>query len=410
MMCAVVIAAGCRAPAPPVVAPATAPRPAPDLPVTPVTGLEPDYRTLPTLDPTTTNAADVATAPPGYRAVSEEVCRREAAARAPAALVLSREGVDDAADALGCTSPETQPVRRLGHELRTHLAAVARNRAALQALEYYFQMADAEGREELARASLGTLDQLRVIVRKAKADGLRVPVDPDDLDRQRGTVLGLLGQADLAAKAVDIELKRRLGVPAATIERLRPTGTFAVSATPVKLDLAVQTALEERGDLRALRAAYLDLSSETLESAREILRGSIPGLHRPITSRPTPSSLAKLARRRMPSVPDAAALAEVAILRQQLFDVIADRERTAADEVRETAAAVDAQGKQVGLARWRADQLIKKAADAKGKGPLVELPAELEALRARAEVVAAVMTWHQGRVRLDAAQGLLGGE
>ncbi|OWK36719.1 hypothetical protein [Fimbriiglobus ruber] len=80
------------------------------------------------------------------------------------------------------------------------------------------------------------------------------------------------------------------------------------------------------------------------------------------------------------------------------------------NRVHEAAAALDAQAKQVGLARWRADLLIKKAADAKGKGPLVELPAELEALRARAEVVAAVMTWRQARVRLDAAQGLLGGE
>ena len=104
---------------------------------------------------------------------------------------------------------------------------------------------------------------------------------------------------------------------------------------------------------------------------------------------------------------DAALAAEVMVRRQQLYDLIAERERHAADDVRAAAAAVTAQARQVSLAKWRAEQLIKKTADTKDRGPLIALPAELEAYRARADVVAAVMAWHQARVRLASAQGLL---
>ena len=84
---------------------------------------------------------------------------------------------------------------------------------------------------------------------------------------------------------------------------------------------------------------------------------------------------------------DAALAAEVTIRRQQLYDLIAERERQAADDVRAAAAAESAQAKQVALARWRAEQLLKKVTEAKAQGPLVVLPAELEAYRARADVV-----------------------
>jgi hypothetical protein len=107
---------------------------------------------------------------------------------------------------------------------------------------------------------------------------------------------------------------------------------------------------------------------------------------------------------------DAAALAELEVRRQQLFDLIAERERQAADEVRAAAVALNSQTTQVALARWRAEHLAAQVAEARPQGPLAELAAELEAYRARAEVVAAVTAWHRSRVKLLAAQGLLGEE
>jgi hypothetical protein len=250
-------------------------------------------------------------------------------------------------------------------------------------------------------------------VRKARAEGVRVPVDPDELDRQRAGLLGLIAQADAGARALDIDLKRRVGVPGRTPERLRPVGQFGVSANPPDVEAAVRTAVETRPDLLALRSVYVQLSPETLPVVRELVRGRLgsgSGLVagdpvRGVLVRPLLALLLGRSRRL-----DAAALAELEVRRGQLFELIAERERQAADEVRAAAVALTAQTTQVALARWKAEQLAAQVAESKPQGPLQELAAELEAYRARAEVVAAVMAWHRARVKLLAAQGLLGEE
>lgn len=404
-----VAVAGCRAPGVAPTSQAPAP-PSPPLDLKPVAdgSLEPDYQRLPTLDPVAADAAVLAPVP-AYRGLTEDVCRREAAARAPLARLLDQENlVPPTWD--GPCSPVAEEMLR---EVRAALAAEARNRAAAQALESYFQLADAEGRGDLVRASLPALDRLREIVRKAKADGLQVPVDPDDLDRQRATLLGLLTQADLGAKVFDLELRRRVGFTGKGNERIRPVGPFPVGADLTDLDAAIKLALENRADLRVLRAVYFRLSPETLPAVRDLMRTQ-PGMTGLLAGRPPAAALGGPIRcwmhRHQLAGLDAALAAEVVVRRQQLYDMIAERERQAADDVRAAAAAENAQAKQVALAKWRAEQLLKKLTDAKAQGPLVVLPAELEAFRARADVVAGVMGWHQARVRLAAAQGLLGGE
>ena len=403
-----VAVAGCRTPG---AVPATGPSgpPPPPLDLAPVAAgsLEPDYKTLPSLDPVGADAGRLAPIP-AYRGLTEDVCRREAAARAPLARVLVQENLVPGTADGPCTAAAEEMLR----EVRTALAAEARNRAAAQALETYFQLADAEGRGDLVRASLPALDQLREIVRKAKADGVRVPVDPDDLDRQRATLLGLLTQADLGAKVFDLELRRRVGFTGKGNERIRPVGPFTVGADTADLDAAIKVALENRADLRVLRAVYLRLSPDTLPAVRDIIRAQ-PGVAAMVAGGKSPLAgltgplRCWLHRHELAGL-DAALAAEVTIRRQQLYDLIAERERQAADDVRAAAAAEGAQAKQVALAKWRAEQLLKKVTDVKAQGPLVVLPAELEAYRARADVVAGVMAWHQARVRLAAAQGLLG--
>src|SRR6186997_646805 len=89
---AVLAAAGCRAPTRPTpLPPVTPPPPPPHLPVVRPTSLEPDYRTLPVVDPTAAEPDDVAPPPAGYRGITEEVCRREAASRAGVPGLFGRE-------------------------------------------------------------------------------------------------------------------------------------------------------------------------------------------------------------------------------------------------------------------------------------------------------------------------------
>ncbi len=388
------------------------PAPAPDLSATKPVPVEPDYRTLPNTDPLGKLGKPAETT---FRALSEEECRRSAVAHTALADVLEGEN-----DVPGPPPASRRPCKKdpeaakaaavdaLLRELRTHAAEEARNRSAADALEQFFRLADAEGRGELMRAALPTLDQLREAVAKARATGVRVPVEPDELDRQRASFVGTLAQADLGVELLNIDLKRRTGLPAGG-DRLWPTGSFAVADAPIDVESAVQVALANRPDLKFLRAAYLGLTPDTLPTVREILRTKATD----VAGRAGPAQAA--AKGVLPYLThsgtkcDPNAAAELEVRRRQLYTLIADRERAAADETRAAAAMLAAQGKQVALARWRADQATAKLPDAKKAGPFAELPAVLEARRARADVIAAVMAWHQARVKLAAAQGLLAG-
>jgi hypothetical protein len=405
---------GCRTPKPATpVPPPRPPAPAPDLPATKPVPVEPDYRTLPATDPLGKLGSPFEST---FRALSEEECRRSAVAHTALADVLEGENDVPPPATPTCRHPHKKDpeaakaaaVDALLRELRAHAAEEARNRSAADALEQFFRLADAEGRGELLRAMVPTLDRLREAVVKARATGVRVPVEADELDRQRASFAGTLAQADLGVELLNIDLKRRTGLPAGG-DRLWPTGSFAVTDAPVDAEAAVQVALANRPDLKFLRAAYLGLTPDTLPTVQEILRTKATD----VAGRSGPAQAA--AKGLLPYLShsgakcDPNAAAELEVRRRQLYTLIADRERAAADETRAAAAMLVAQGKQVALARWRADQANAKLPDAKKAGPFVELPAILEAQRGRADVIAAVMAWHQARIKLAAAQGLLAG-
>lgn len=404
------VAGGCRTPEVRLLPPtpvADRPPPAPPA-IAPATEIEPKYKTLPLVQPGS-DAGEVR--PPG-RGLSEAEVGRVAAGRAlKANLLVAESGVPRAVltDANGVPqTPEGDDT--LLREVRKLFAAEARNRSASEALVSYFQLADAEGRGDLLRKAVILLDQLKAAVRDAKAKGAKVPVEPEELDRQRAGLLGLLGQADLGAKLLDLDLKRRLGLPGTSTDRLLPTGDFGLSAPIPDATTAVAQALERRPDLVAIRTVYLRLTPDTLPTVRDYLR-TLPGLTGLVgVGLPQLPLVRRAAERRMaPSVAalDALRGAEIEARRRQLWAVIEEKERGAADEVRGAVAAVAEQARQVGLARWRAEQLMDKAAEEKkqNKGPILERLAEIEALRARADVIAAVMQWHQARVRLTTAMG-----
>jgi hypothetical protein len=88
-----------------------------------------------------------------------------------------------------------------------------------------------------------------------------------------------------------------------------------------------------------------------------------------------------------------------------------------ADETRAAVTGLNAQSRRVGFARDRADRgkaewdAAKKRTAANLPGAeLAEAQAEVEWLKARAELAAEVMAWHSARVRLKAAQGRLAWE
>lgn len=374
--------AGCRTPAP--LARPLPPGSPPEL-LLPVGNAAPfavDNLNTPVIDALEVSPDSVAPPPTEVRPICEEVCRREAALRAPLAALTP-----------------TDPARQCPSS-RDYLVAADRNRVAAQALDEFYQIADLEGRAAVARATLPVLDELRAGVAKATAQGVKVPFDADELDRRRAALLASLTQAESGADALGVQLKRRVGASGREPGRLRPVGPFpAVSLARLDRAAMVQTALETRADLRSLRAAAIGLSAESLPEAKKLLE--------PV---PTDSLTRKVARRLLEKAGAAEAIeSELPVVRAQLMEFIARRERQAADEVRAAAIAIEARGTAVALAKWRVDFESKKLTEGPDAGPLAELARELELARVEAELVAAVTGYQRARVKLLAAQGLLGG-
>jgi hypothetical protein len=336
-----------------------------------------------------------------FRRLTEADCLALAAANVTAANLLDEEG--RVPPEPGCEAAE--PVRR---SVRFHAALELRNRAAADALERFFQLADAEARADLLRQTFPVVDDLLVRAKRAKAADVRFPLDVADLERQRSQLVTDLERAEHTSRLLNVDLKRRLGLPPSPGERLWPVGDFAIDPKPVDPEAAAAAAVADRPDLRGLRALASGLTPDTLPAARDALRAGNPLLARS----PVPLPARQLFHR-TPD-PDAAVAAELEVRRGQLFALVAERERAAADEARAAALAVTAQAGRVALARDRLAGWEEKLADAVKKREANQPGAEFaepqvrtDWLKARAEVAAEVSAWHQARVRLRAAQGWL---
>lgn len=403
------LAAGCHGPAVRLVPSPACPTAAPvaaELPAVTPNPIEPDPATLPVTDPAGIDAAQLFAADPGsFRGLTEPHCRDLAAARSPAANLLDAENAQPTVT----TGHHDCPSGSAGveREARAYAARDARNRAAADALDRYYQLADAEARTELLALGLQAFDRVRQESDKLRAAGLPVPT-ADELLRQRAKLLADADQAEAGIRLLNIDLKARMGLPTGGTDRLWPTGTFAINPAPTDTEAAVRFALGNRPDLLMLRTLCHGLSAETLPAARDQLRGAggLPG------GADLPAATPKLLRLLTPHRPDPRELAEqvaVDAARKELCVLIAEREAQAAAEVRAAAVSRDSAARRVALARSRVDSWKAKLDDLKARGgkPAEVAQAEIEWYKARAELVGEVMAWHRARVKLGLATGKL---
>lgn len=401
---ALALAPGCRtaAPAPPPPARHVRPTVSPisaDLPAAKPTRLEPNLDALAQTPVKRTGANTEAE----FRRLTEAVCQRLAAQNTALANALDEEGRAPT----GCDSRTD----KLKQALRFCAALELRNRAAADALERFFQLAGAEGQTDGLRDSFPIADELLAKAKGAKAANVRFPLDPADLERRRTEMLALLEQAEAGSAMLNIDLKRRLGLPPSG-ERLWPGGDFGIDTEPADAEAEVAAALADRPELRGLRALHAGLTPEALPLGREQLRASNPLLG---AAPVPPRGFARFLH--LHRGPSAEELAELEVRKQQLAAHIEARERAVADEARAAVVSLNAQTRRVQLARdrlagysaQRADAAKKREANQPG-GELLEAQATLEWLKARGEVVAEVMAWHTARVRLKAAKGWLAWE
>jgi hypothetical protein len=387
-----------------------------ELPPTRATRIEPDWRALPPTPVKQVSATEDAT----YRQLTEPVCQCLAAKHTGPANALDDEGrVPTGPAGTGCfgrggREPKCEsPADKLKQTVRFHAALELRNRAAADALDRFFQLANAEAGTDLLRQSFPVLDDLLAKAKAARAANVRFPLDVADLERQRSQAVSQLEQAEAGIALLNIDLKRRLGLPPGG-EDLWPGGEFGIDATPADAESSVNAALADRPELRGLRAVYANLSADTLPVAREALRAGSPLLG---AAPPAPVRLGLARFVLKHRGPSAEEIAEVEVRRKQLAELIADRERAVADETRAAVVSLNAQTRRVQLARDRLDAWAARRAEAVKKreanqpgAELLEAQVTLDWLKAKSEALGEVTAWHQARVRLKAAQGWLAWE
>ncbi len=393
--CLLLIACGCRVPRVATMAHAPMPSVQPvavELPIVTPTKIEPDASALPTIDVKTAKPG-VASGP--FLGLTDEACRALAEQHSPIANQLDKE--NEAPTVALVTRKQPCPDTKsdeLVRQLRYLAAREARNRSAAEALENYYRLADAEGRTELLATGLRTFDQLRDAAPRFRAAGLPNVPDDEEFNRQRAKLLTDAEQAEVGIRTLNMTLKMQLGQSVKGEERFWPTGPFGVSAEPLDVEAAVQTALQSRPDLQFLRAMYHGLSASTLPLVNQQLQ-STNGL--------LGSGLPMILQKRLAPLRVAAEV-EVSHRREQLFLAIADREKLAATEVRVAAVQMESAARRVALAKSRAESYRDKVTKA-GDKLADKLPAEIEWYRARADLIVEVMAWHTWKVKYRAAQG-----
>jgi hypothetical protein len=369
--------------------------------------IEPTLAGLPTLDartadPSSLFAADAA----GFQGLDETGARLLAARQSPLGNLLDRENerptIQILAHAKDCPDPTRDDLLR---QLRTLAALEARHRDAADAIDRFYQLADAEARTELLSAGLKAFDELRAMAPRLRAAGLPVP-DEDELTRQRAKLLVDLDAAEAGIKLLNVDLRTRLGLSVKGTERLWPTGSFEVEGAAVDSEAAVAIALESRSDLQLLRALYHGANEDTLPVIGEHLKSL--SVLAGATAGPVARTLFQRRGEKLTAELKAATQAQVEIRKQQLFDLIAAQEKRAAAEVRTAALQMAGAARRIALAKGRADSWKTKIEKAKADDkPYDRLPLELEWYKARADLVQEVMAWHRWHARFRAAQGTL---
>jgi hypothetical protein len=350
------------------------------------------------------DAARIANPPPvQYRGADESQVQCLAAAAASIANALDEENAKPSTVLVSRRSCPDFRGDDLLRELRRQTALALRNRAAADALDRYLQLADAIARTQLARDGLMLFDELRIEAPKLRAAGVPAP-DDDDLLRQRARLLADIAAGDAGIALLNHDLAMKMNVRLAAGERLWPTTPFNLDDAAIDVDAAVRTGLASRAELNGLRTLQQGLNADTLPSIREQLK-SMNGL---LGSGPPAAKVAGLFHKCKDTSADDA---ELASRQKQIADLLESKEVETEGHVRQALVQMTAIATKAALLQLRVTSFEEKWEKAKSEGRKLDtITSQLDLLRAKAEVISAVMEWHQWRIRLKAAQGLLAEE
>jgi hypothetical protein len=283
-----------------------------------------------------------------------------------------------------------------------------RNRSAGQALQLYFKAAELETQIALLHT---TRDDLAGAIKKSEElskKGFHLPADPGTLRRQLLDTEADLTRAQAGLLDVNGRLKGLIGLADESAgDWLWPAIEVPVTFDGLDVEAAIQMAMKKRPELLLLREMSGELDNQTLPVVREYLHG-VSGLMG-ATGGPTKHLVATLVLLKGLL---SGGSGEKESRQAQIAQLLTERERAVADEVRRAVADLHAKARLVALSRERVVSAEKAHADAEHKAALAggsfleQLTANLDWYKARNQLTVDVMGWHTARAKVREAQGV----
>jgi outer membrane protein TolC len=395
LLCPMLALAGCHGRD---TAPASAPPPPAQLPVTTRTPIQPDVSAVPTV------ADKVTPTPTEYRKLTATDCRKLAIAHAPYADDLDRHPENDAPahPHVHKKKAEEAETNRL---VRGHSADESRNRAAGEALDEFYKLIEAEGQLALLKEADAEVRAQLANALKAEKSGLKDRADITAIRRHLLDIEAQRAKLEAGIGALNASLSARLGLAVNDPLPLWPSDPLKVKAEDVDADQAVATGLHYRPDLNLLRVLA---EGNAAELADGLLRSMNPLLAAKTSSNPLASLLAPIFAP-FTGQPERRHAETTARVKRTL----ADRERQAEAEIRAAIAmlrgaraAVAARALDVKQVEAKVEDLLTR--QKAGLNVTAELvTARLDLLKARGALLTGVTDWHAAEVKLRQAMGLL---
>ncbi|MCS6849925.1 MAG: TolC family protein [Gemmataceae bacterium] len=348
---------------------------------------------------------------PPYRALTEFECQCLAVDASAEAERYRQEVrvLDRTTRTLWCDCSRKARVARLKQMLLTAMAEEYQNRSAAAALELFFRIAEAEGRWDLSMAGQALVDDTLTRLRRIREQGLKPPVSVESIERQKLDVQAQAVKLRVGIDQANDHLRRLLRLdPCIGGERLWPVADFAVTIDPPDVDSAVADGLAHRPELVALRRLVVELDVQTLAAARNVWLAGSGGLLGPEESHSEARTWLLSVMALVCGDPP-----EVEIRRQQLCAYLREREEMIANEIRQSARSMQAQGQLVVLAQERVRHWQERVKEVerqaeRGLASFVDLAAvKTEWLNAQGELVKEVMAWHAARTLHKQSRHLL---
>ncbi|HVX14673.1 MAG TPA: hypothetical protein VHC22_26025 [Pirellulales bacterium] len=345
--------------------------------------------------------------PAEYRALSPEQCQCLAvkASSEGNSLAAERRALLATASHHGLTQEERLKVQVLwASELE------ARNRSAAAALTTYYHIAQAEANRPILARSLHELDDALANVARMRAQGMQIPFDDGELERQRLGVLDrqlkLISQLD----QLNAELVQRLGLSTAEVRpRIWPTADFTVNVAPTDIDLAVGVGISSRPELQLLRSLKSSLKARNVAVTRDVVGGA----GALIGSQSKFTGMVSLLRVRELIGQCCSNHRELPTRQRQLAEYYDRRQREVTTEIQQAVLEVESSLRRIAVEKqaviaWRTeiDRLAKKSQIDQATF-LDSSRARLKRLQAESDEIEQIIAWKIALVKVKEGQGML---